>query len=55
MTWRERRVADLAELVNGHPFESADFADEGAVPLVRIRDILSKPFQTFVSREVVPV
>ncbi|HPY25400.1 MAG TPA: restriction endonuclease subunit S [Mycobacterium sp.] len=54
MTWRERRVADLAELVNGHPFESADFADEGAVPLVRIRDILSKPFQTFVSREVVP-
>ena len=29
VTWRERRIADLAELVNGHPFESADFADEG--------------------------
>lgn len=54
MTWRERRIADLAELVNGHPFESADFADEGPIPLVRIRDILNKPFQTFVSREVVP-
>jgi type I restriction enzyme S subunit len=41
-------------LINGFPFDSADFADSGEVPLVRIRDILGGDFETFVPAAVVP-
>lgn len=54
MTWRQRRVQEMADLINGFPFDSADFSDDGDLPLVRIRDILGTSFETFVSREVVP-
>lgn len=54
MTWRERRIADVADLINGYPFDSAHFADEGPMPLVRIRDILTEPFQTFLPTDVIP-
>lgn len=54
MSSRERRVGDLADLVNGFPFDSRDFQSEGQVPLVRIRDILSEPFETFLAEEQVP-
>ena len=54
MTWHMRRVAELAELRNGYPFDSADFLDRADVPLVRIRDILGGPFATFVKADVVP-
>jgi len=54
VTWRERRVRELAQLINGYPFNSDDFTFDAEVPLVRIRDILSQPFETFVPREVVP-
>lgn len=47
-------MAELADLVNGYPFDSSDFADSGDVPLVRIRDILGGGFETFVAAEVVP-
>ncbi|TFV58992.1 UNVERIFIED_ORG: restriction endonuclease subunit S [Bacillus sp. AZ43] len=54
MTWRQRRVQEMADLINGFPFDSADFSDDGDLPLVRIRDILGTSFETFVAREVVP-
>lgn len=54
MTWYEQRVQEMAELLSGFPFDSADFSDDGDLPLVRIRDILSDSFETFVSSEVVP-
>ena len=54
MSRQLKRLGDLADLINGHPFDSADFGDSGDVPLVRIRDILSQSFQTFVPGEVVP-
>lgn len=53
-SWRVVRVQELAELVNGYPFDSADFADSGDVPLVRIRDLLSRQFETFVRASAVP-
>lgn len=54
MIWRTGRVADLADLVNGYPFDSLDFTDAGEVPLVRIRDIQGADFETFVSAALVP-
>lgn len=44
----------MADLINGFPFDSAAFSDDGDLPLVRIRDVLSASFETFVSSEVVP-
>lgn len=54
MTWRTQRIQDMAVLVNGYPFDSADFSAAGEVPLVRIRDILAKEFETFVPANKVP-
>jgi type I restriction enzyme, S subunit len=54
MTWPERRVREMATLVNGFPFDSEDFSATGEVALVRIRDILSEQFGTFVPEGVVP-
>lgn len=54
MTWRTQRVREMANLVNGYPFDSADFSAEGDVPLVRIRDILAAEFETFVPKAKVP-
>lgn len=51
---RMQRVSELAKLINGFPFDSSDFASDGDVPLVRIRDVLSEPFETYVPANVVP-
>lgn len=51
---RMQRVSELAKLINGFPFDSSDFASEGDVPLVRIRDVLSELFETYVPANVVP-
>ncbi|WP_409046903.1 restriction endonuclease subunit S [Microbacterium sp. HA-8] len=48
------RISQLATLVNGHPFDSADFSSDAEVPLVRIRDLTTPTFETFVPREKVP-
>ena len=37
--WRVARIGDVAKVVNGYPFDSALFHDDGAYPLVRIRDL----------------
>lgn len=53
MTWKERRVAEMAELVNGFPFESSTFRSDEGMPLVRIRDIRGEGFETFVPKDTV--
>ena len=50
----QRRVSAVAQLINGFPFDSESFEIFGEVPLVRIRDILSEKFETFVPRNSVP-
>lgn len=45
----------MVTLFNGYPFDSADFADEGDVPLVRIRDLAANEFETHVPAASVPV
>lgn len=37
--WRIARIGDVAKVVNGYPFDSALFSDDGAYPLIRIRDL----------------
>ena len=48
------RVSQLAQIVNGFPFDSADFSSDADIPLVRIRDLTARDFETFVPREKVP-
>lgn len=54
MTWKVRRVQDLANLINGFPFDSSDFSSAGDLPLIRIRDVLAQSFETYISESVVP-
>lgn len=44
----------MADLINGYPFDSSLFADEGALPLVRIRDIRTTQFETFIPADGIP-
>lgn len=37
--WRIARIGDVAKIINGYPFDSALFHNDGAYPLIRIRDI----------------
>ncbi|MFL0409676.1 restriction endonuclease subunit S [Microbacterium paludicola] len=48
------RLTQLAKLVNGVPFDSTYFSGSGDLPLVRIRDLNSNDFETFISRDLVP-
>ncbi|WP_181127897.1 MULTISPECIES: restriction endonuclease subunit S [unclassified Rathayibacter] len=48
------RIGKFVDLVNGFPFKSDSFVSEGEMPLVRIRDLLSTEFETFVPRASVP-
>jgi type I restriction enzyme, S subunit len=50
--WETRRVGDLVELTNGFPFSSDRFGLSEGLPLVRIRDLFSDEFATFVSGPV---
>lgn len=54
MSWQQRRIAELADLINGFPFDSSDFSTAGQIPLVRIRDVTNRRFETFVPSNVVP-
>lgn len=49
--WKVARLGDLGELRNGHPFDSEKFEDSGAIPLVRIRDLVAREFSTYLSVE----
>lgn len=50
--WEVRRVRDLVSLRNGHPFPSDAFGPSGDLPLVRIRDLGAREFETYVSGDV---
>lgn len=45
--WEVRRVGDVADLINGYPFDSEAFGTDG-MPLVRIRDLFLEEFGTYV-------
>lgn len=45
-------VWHLASLQNGYPFNSADFAASGVLPLLRIRDLTASDFETFLPFDV---
>ena len=49
-----RPVRTFAHLVNGYPFDSEDFSDSASMPLVRIRDLNSETFETFIDPHLVP-
>lgn len=38
-SWPRRRLSEVATVLNGFAFKSSQFATEGGVPLIRIRDI----------------
>ncbi|SFK12448.1 restriction endonuclease subunit S [Cellulomonas sp. KH9] len=54
MTWRTRRVGDLASLFNGFPFDAATFSSTEEMPLVRIRDLLADEFETYIPVATAP-
>lgn len=47
LNWRVARVADLASIVNGFPFDSKLFHSTEGVPLVRIRDLNKAATEVF--------
>ncbi|WP_428831923.1 restriction endonuclease subunit S [Gulosibacter sediminis] len=44
----------MATVINGFPFDARDFSADAEVPLVRIRDLTSPSFETFIDRDLVP-
>ncbi len=53
--WATKRVSELGSIINGYPFDSDSFSDNSEdMALVRIRDLQSDAFETFVPRETVP-
>lgn len=54
--WEIRRIGDLVNLTNGHPFPSDSFGSTGEIPLVRIRELvtLTEDFNTYVSGYIPP-
>ena len=43
--WTRKKLSDVATVLNGFAFKSAQFSEEG-MPLIRIRDILSSATKT---------
>ena len=52
--WKCVRLRDIAELVNGYPFDSRQFDSNEGFPLVRIRDLFTDETEVKWSRELVP-
>ncbi|MGX1026662.1 restriction endonuclease subunit S [Streptomyces sp. SAI-097] len=52
--WAIRRIGDLVTLANGHPFPSENFGPSGDIPLVRIRDLTERSFETYVTGTIPP-
>lgn len=46
-TWRRVLLSDIADILNGFPFESKKFSEESGHPLIRIRDIVRGYTDTF--------
>lgn len=52
--WQARRLGEVANLVNGYPFDSNLFSPTEGVPLIRIRDIDSDSTETLWAGPPVP-
>lgn len=52
--WHIRRLKDVAEVINGFPFDSKLFAADGTYPLIRIRDLNSTETATRYSGDFIP-
>ncbi|MFT0634524.1 hypothetical protein ACMFY5_20795, partial [Pseudomonas sihuiensis] len=46
-SWERVPLAQVAEILNGAPFESALFSDSEGMPLARIRDVLTGDTSTY--------
>lgn len=54
ISWRSWKLRDLVRLQSGFPFNSEEFEEAGNVPLVRIRDLHSNTYKTYISGSVPP-
>ena len=45
--WERIDLGDVCEIINGFPFKSRDFSDNGDVKVIRIRDVTSGTSSTF--------
>jgi type I restriction enzyme, S subunit len=52
--WRRVPLAQVAQILNGFPFPSAQFTKEVGTPLLRIRDILNSETETYFDGEYDP-
>ncbi len=48
-TWERVRLGEVAAVLNGYPFDSANFNSEQGMPLARIRDVLPGRTATYYS------
>jgi type I restriction enzyme, S subunit len=46
-TWERIKLEEIAQVLNGYPFDSEKFSSSGGLPLIRIRDVLEGITQTF--------
>lgn len=46
-TWERVHLAQVANILNGAPFNSSSFSNDAGVPLVRIRDVLTGRTNTY--------
>ncbi len=46
-SWARVKLSEVASILNGAPFDSAQFSTSGGTPLVRIRDVVSGETSTY--------
>lgn len=46
-SWARVKLSEVASILNGAPFDSAQFSTRGGTPLVRIRDVVSGETSTY--------
>jgi type I restriction enzyme S subunit len=52
--WSVRRLQDIAQVINGYPFDSKLYCEEGGYPLIRIRDLDADETATRYAGDFVP-
>ncbi|QTR45523.1 restriction endonuclease subunit S [Thiothrix litoralis] len=52
--WQVKRVKDIAEIVNGYPFDSEKFDTDNGIPLIRIRNIFGENIDLFWNQKAIP-
>ena len=54
-SWKRVRLKEVAKILNGFPFESANFSKTAGTPLLRIRDIVPGKTETFYQGDFDPM